>query len=86
MLCRNIYLLHNIELQYFFQVPAINLHGHVVWLPNEFLLEKLPHLSKVYDKRQLGAVAASRLNWLSMKNQALLRYNSVFILHIIYLM
>ncbi|KAK2158033.1 hypothetical protein LSH36_178g02040 [Paralvinella palmiformis] len=55
------------------KIPAIHLCGNILWFPNEFLFNKLPHLSKMYDKRMLTAVAGSRQNWLSLKTQMLSR-------------
>lgn len=53
------------------QVPGIWLIGNIIWYPNEFLYQKLPHMAKALDKKALNTVAQARLQWLQQKSQAL---------------
>ncbi|KXJ13484.1 WASH complex subunit 7 [Exaiptasia diaphana] len=55
------------------KVPAINLVGDIMFFPNEFLLRKIPHLTKSVDKKQMSAVAVSRETYLNNCNQNLSR-------------
>ncbi|XP_053377942.1 WASH complex subunit 4-like isoform X3 [Mercenaria mercenaria] len=55
------------------KIPAVHLLGNVVWFPNQFLLDKLPHMVKVLDKKAQASVKQSQEGWLQQKNQMLTR-------------
>ena len=56
---------------FYFQIPGITLVGHIVWFPNEYLLQKLPNMAKALDKKAQLAVNQARAQWLQAKAQIL---------------
>ena len=63
--------------QFFFQVPAVHLVGDIMFFPNEFLLRRIPHLSKIVDKKQRQAVESSKEQYLTNCNQNLVRWEKI---------
>ncbi|XP_027049103.1 WASH complex subunit 4-like [Pocillopora damicornis] len=55
------------------KVPAVHLVGDIMFFPNEFLLRRIPHLSKIVDKKQRQAVESSKEQYLTNCNQNLVR-------------
>ncbi|KAK3584050.1 hypothetical protein CHS0354_031097 [Potamilus streckersoni] len=55
------------------KVPAIHLIGNVMWFPNQFLLAKIPQLTKIVDKKAAMTVRAHQDAWIQGKNQMLSR-------------
>ena len=45
--------------------------GNVTFMPNEFLLQKLPQMAKALDKKAYNAVVTTRQNWLQQRTQIL---------------
>ncbi|CAH1784090.1 unnamed protein product, partial [Owenia fusiformis] len=64
------------------KVPAVNLIGNILWLPNEFLLTKLPHMAKALDKKARQAVLTHRQTWLQTKSQNLTRDAQIMYLQV----
>lgn len=54
------------------QVPCIVLLGSVMWYPNVFLYEKLPHMASALDRKALANVTASRVAYLQQTTQGLI--------------
>ncbi|ELU08313.1 hypothetical protein CAPTEDRAFT_221991 [Capitella teleta] len=50
------------------KIPGVWLIGSIIWYPNEFLFQKLPHMAKALDKKALQTAGQARLNWLQQKN------------------
>ena len=69
--------------QLFFQVPAVHLVGDIMFFPNEFLLRRIPHLSKIVDKKQRQAVESSKEQYLTNCNQNLVRWEKINLLFLI---
>ncbi|CAG2204056.1 MRT43 [Mytilus edulis] len=55
------------------KVPCVHLMGNMVWFPTQFLLEKLPQMQKVLDKKAEMAVVSAQSSWLQQRNQMLSR-------------
>ncbi|VDI58372.1 WASH complex subunit 7, partial [Mytilus galloprovincialis] len=53
------------------KVPCVHLMGNMVWFPTQFLLEKLPQMQKVLDKKAEMAVVSAQSSWLQQRNQML---------------
>ncbi|KAJ8302048.1 hypothetical protein KUTeg_021035 [Tegillarca granosa] len=54
-----------------FQVPGIHLLGNIVWFPGKFLLEKMPQMQRVMDKKAIQSVSNHQTMWLQQRNQLL---------------
>jgi len=46
--------------------------GSVVWYPNEFLYEKLPHMANALDRKALANVKANRVAYLHQTTSGLI--------------
>ncbi|KAK2567753.1 WASH complex subunit 4 [Acropora cervicornis] len=55
------------------KVPSVHLAGDIMFFPNEFLLQKIPYLTKILDKKQKLAVETSKEQYLASVNQNLVR-------------
>ncbi|XP_052780074.1 WASH complex subunit 4-like isoform X2 [Mya arenaria] len=55
------------------KLPAVHLLGNAVWFPNQFLLEKLPHMAKALDKKAQEMVRTAQTSYLQQKNNMLTR-------------
>lgn len=57
----------------YFQVPITYLCGNVSWLPNKFLMEKLPTLARTIDKKSLQMAEQQRAQYLKEKEASLVK-------------
>ncbi|XP_052261533.1 WASH complex subunit 4-like isoform X2 [Dreissena polymorpha] len=55
------------------KLPSVHLLGSVVWFPNEFLLDKLPHMAKALDRKAEELVKQAQTSYLQQKDQMLSR-------------
>ncbi|XP_044177343.1 WASH complex subunit 4-like isoform X1 [Acropora muricata] len=55
------------------KVPSVHLAGDIMFFPNEFLLQKIPYLTKILDKKQKLAVETSKEQYLASVNQNLVK-------------
>ncbi|KAL5013534.1 hypothetical protein ScPMuIL_007804 [Solemya velum] len=55
------------------KIPAVHLVGNILWFPTNFLLAKLPHMTKIVDRKAEQAVLTGRQTWLQQKNQSIVR-------------
>ncbi|CAF0996554.1 unnamed protein product, partial [Didymodactylos carnosus] len=53
------------------KIPIVYLVGNVSWMANKFLLEKIPQLMKLLDKKALQAVEQHRITYIQTKESAL---------------
>ena len=53
------------------KVPGVNLHGYVMWFPEQFISGCLPEYGRTIDKKILLALTANRQNYLQWKSHAL---------------
>lgn len=59
--------------EFFLQVPMINLCGNVGWTPARFLMERIPSLARLLDKKALQVAEQQRLIYLQTKESSLTR-------------
>ncbi|XP_015749024.1 PREDICTED: WASH complex subunit 7-like isoform X1 [Acropora digitifera] len=64
------------------KVPSVHLAGDIMFFPNEFLLQKIPYLTKILDKKQKLAVETSKEQYLASVNQNLVREAQLYQLQV----
>jgi WASH complex subunit 7 len=53
------------------KIPIVHLCGNVSWIASKFLLEKIPQLARLLDKKALQAVEQQRIQYLQNKESSL---------------
>ena len=62
-----------IESFVFFKIPIIHLSGNVSWTPCRFLMERIPTLARLLEKKALQTAEQQRLIYLQTKESTLIK-------------